>query len=41
MNSSTRCLMQVSGQRHALSTLLPVTLGPGIRELILVPVELC
>ena len=31
----------MSGQRHALSSLLPVTLGPGTRELILVPVELC
>jgi len=31
----------VSGQRHALSNLLPVTLGPGTRELIPVPVELC
>jgi hypothetical protein len=31
----------VSGHRHALYNLLPVSLGPGTRELILVPVELC
>jgi len=31
----------VSGQRHALSNLLPVTLGPGTREPILVAIELC
>jgi len=41
MISSTRYWMQVSGQRHALSNLLPVTLDPGTRELIPVPVELC
>lgn len=31
----------MSGQRHAQSNLLPVTLGSGTRELVLVPVEQC